>query len=83
MRLPMQWWSEKKAGFSSANVGKLCQPIVADGPFSYKTEIDFSGMQPRKFRDLIGDVEFEGILQPRPELEPYANHWFVSEGNGS
>ncbi|WP_064695464.1 alpha-amylase family protein [Rhizobium aegyptiacum] len=153
VRVPMQWSAERNAGFSSANAGKLCQPIVADGPFSYKkvnvadqsrdansllngirrfislrrnqpiftkgrlvrlsaedpavfvhgfedagsllllvhnlagrsidTEINFAGMQPRKFRDLIGDVEYEGITQPRLELEPYAYHWFISEGNGS
>nr|WP_259666749.1 alpha-amylase family protein [Rhizobium lentis] len=153
VRVPMQWSAEKNAGFSGANAGKLCQPIVADGPFSFKrvnvadqskdpdsllngirrfislrrnqpiftkgrmvrvsaadpavlvhgfedagallllvhnlagrpieTEINFAGMQPRRFRDLIGDVEYEGITQTRLELEPYAYHWFISEGNGS
>ncbi|MBX5104809.1 maltose alpha-D-glucosyltransferase [Rhizobium lentis] len=153
VRVPMQWSAEKNAGFSGANAGKLCQPIVADGPCSFKrvnvadqskdpdsllngirrfislrrnqpiftkgrmvrlsaadpavlvhgfedagallllvhnlagrpieTEINFAGMQPRRFRDLIGDVEYEGITQTRLELEPYAYHWFISEGNGS
>nr|WP_259669080.1 alpha-amylase family protein [Rhizobium lentis] len=153
VRVPMQWSAEKNAGFSGANAGKLCQPIVADGPFSFKrvnvadqskdpdsllngirrfislrrnqpiftkgrmvrlsaadpavlvhgfedagallllvhnlagrpieTEINFAGMQPRRFRDLIGDVEYEGITQTRLDLEPYAYHWFISEGNGS
>ncbi|WP_261324722.1 hypothetical protein [Rhizobium leguminosarum] len=48
-----------------------------------KTEINFGGMQPGKFRDLIGEVEYAGAIQPRLELEPYAYHWFISEGNGS
>ncbi|MBY5369055.1 maltose alpha-D-glucosyltransferase [Rhizobium leguminosarum] len=153
VRVPMQWSAERNAGFSGANAGKLCQPIVAEGPFSYKkvnvadqsndpnsllngirrfislrrnqpiftkgrlvrlsaedpavlvhgfedagsllllvhnlagrrikTEINFGGMQPGKFRDLIGEVEYAGAIQPRLELEPYAYHWFISEGNGS
>jgi maltose alpha-D-glucosyltransferase/alpha-amylase len=48
-----------------------------------RTEINFGGTQPRKFRDLIGGLEFEGADKPGLELEPYAYHWFISEGNGS
>lgn len=146
VRVPMQWSAERNAGFSSADAGKLCQPIVSDGPFSYKkvnvvdqfndpnsllnkirrfislrrnqpiftkgrlvrlsaedpavlvhgfedagsllllvhnlarrrikTEINFGGMQPRKFRDLIGEVEYAGAIQPRLQLEPHAGQWF-------
>ncbi|ARQ59580.1 UNVERIFIED_ORG: maltose alpha-D-glucosyltransferase/alpha-amylase [Rhizobium etli] len=153
VRVPMQWSGERNAGFSNASSGKLCQPLVAEGPFSYRkvnvadqcedpnsllnrvkrfiflrrnqplftkgrlvrlsagdpavlvhgfeaagallllvhnladrqirTEINFGGMQPKRFRDLIGNMEYEGVAHPRPELEPYAYHWFISEGNGS
>jgi maltose alpha-D-glucosyltransferase/alpha-amylase len=48
-----------------------------------KTEIDFGGTQPGKFRDLIGGMAFEGAAKPGLELEPYAYRWFISEGNGS
>jgi maltose alpha-D-glucosyltransferase/alpha-amylase len=48
-----------------------------------RTEINFGGTQPRKFRNLVGGAEFEGAGKPGLELEPYAYHWFISEGNGS
>ncbi|WP_445974353.1 alpha-amylase family glycosyl hydrolase [Rhizobium bangladeshense] len=153
VRVPMQWSAEKNAGFSGASTGKLCQPLVADGPFSYKkvnvadqsadsnsllnrikrfislrrnqpiftkgrlvrlsaedpavlvhgfedagsllllvhnlsdrqikTEINFGGMQPKGFRDLIEDIEYEGLKEPRLELQPYSYRWFISEGNGT
>lgn len=149
----MQWSAGKNAGFSDAKTGKLCQPVIADGPFSYKkvnvsyqqidsasllnrvrrfirvrrnqpiftkgrsvrlsaadpavlvhgfedagdllllvhnlagrrmaTEINFGGMQPRRFRDLMNDAEFEVKKNPRLQLEPYAYRWLMSEGNGS
>lgn len=153
VRVPMQWSAGKNAGFSDAKTGKLCQPVIADGPFSYKkvnvsdqqidsasllnrvrrfirvrrnqpiftkgrsvrlsaadpavlvhgfedagdllllvhnlagrrmaTEINFGGMQPRRFRDLMNDAEFEVKKNPRLQLEPYAYRWLMSEGNGS
>lgn len=36
VRVPMQWSAEKNGGFSVANAGKLCQAVVAEGPFSYR-----------------------------------------------
>ena len=153
VRVPMQWSGEKNGGFSTANAGKLCQPVLTEGPFSYRkvnvadqqkdpgsllnrvqrfialrrnqpiftkgrsvrlgatdpavlvhgfedagdllllvhnlagrtirAEINFGGMQPRHFRDLIGDVEFDVAKNPRLELEPHAYRWLLSEGNGS
>ena len=152
VRVPMQWSDERNGGFSNANVGKLCQPVITEGPFSYKkvnvadqqkapesllnrirrfislrrnqaiftkgrpvrlsaddpavlvhgfedagdllllvhnlagrpieAEINFGGMQPSRFRDLMGDLEFEVAENPRLELEPYAYRWLISEGNG-
>lgn len=153
VRVPMQWSDGKNGGFSSVNTGKLCQPVITEGPFSYRkvnvadqtkdpnsllnrvkrfirlrrkqpiftkgrpvrlsaadpavlvhgfedagdllllihnlagrrieTEINFSGMQPRRFHDLIDEVEFEFAKNPRLELDPYAYRWLISEGNGS
>jgi maltose alpha-D-glucosyltransferase/alpha-amylase len=36
VRVPMQWSAEKNGGFSTANTGSLCQPMVSQGPFSFK-----------------------------------------------
>ncbi|WP_105402516.1 alpha-amylase family protein [Neorhizobium sp. T25_27] len=153
VRVPMQWSGGKNGGFSTANSGKLCQPVLTDGPFCYRkvnvadqqndpnsllnrvrrfitlrrnqpifakgrsvrlgatdpavlvhgfedagdllllvhnlagrtsrVEINFGGMQPRHFRDLIGYFEFDIAKNPRLELEPYAYRWLISEGNGS
>jgi maltose alpha-D-glucosyltransferase / alpha-amylase len=153
VRVPMQWSAQKNGGFSTANAGKLYQPVKTEGKFSYKkvnvadqekdpgsllnkvrrfinlrrnqpiftrgravrlsatdpavlvhgfedagdllllvhnlaarrieTEIHFGGMQPKRFRDLIDDVEFEVVKKPRLELEPYAYRWLISKGNGS
>ena len=149
----MQWSTEKNGGFSSANAGKLCQPVITEGPFSFErvnvadqqkdadsllnrvkrfirmrrmqpiftkgrpvrlsagdpavlvhgfedagdllllvhnlsgrkieTEIDFGGMQPKRFRDLLNEVEHDIAKKPRLVLEPYAYRWLISEGNGS
>ncbi len=153
VRVPMQWSGGKNGGFSGASSGKLCQPVVSDGPFSYKkinvadqqaapnsllnrikrfitlrrsqpiftkgrpvrlsaadpavlvhgfedagdllllvhnlagrriaTDINFGGMQPMRFRDLMGDEEFAVTKNPHLQLEPYAYRWLISEGNGS
>jgi maltose alpha-D-glucosyltransferase/alpha-amylase len=153
VRVPMQWSSQKNGGFSSANPRMLVQPVVNDGPFSYRkanvadqqeapnsllnrikrfialrrsqpiftkgrpvrlsatdpavlvhgfedagdllllvhnlagrrigTDINFGGMQPKRFRDLIDEVEFDVGKDPRLELEPYAYRWLISKGNGS
>ncbi len=153
VRVPMQWSSQKNAGFSSASAGKLVQPVVSDGPFSYRkinvadqqgapnsllnrikrfialrrsqpiftkgrpvrlsatdpavlvhgfedagdllllvhnlagrrigTDINFGGMQPKRFRDLMDEIEFDVGKDPRLELEPYAYRWLISKGNGS
>ncbi|TXR46810.1 alpha-amylase family protein [Phyllobacterium endophyticum] len=48
-----------------------------------ETEIDFGGMQPKRFRDLLNEVEHDIAKKPRLELEPYAYRWLISQGNGS
>jgi maltose alpha-D-glucosyltransferase/alpha-amylase len=153
VRVPMQWSTGKNGGFSSANAGKLCQPVITEGPFSFErvnvadqqkdadsllnrvkrfirmrrmqpiftkgrpvrlsagdpavlvhgfedagdllllvhnlsgrkieTEIDFGGMQPKRFRDLLNEVEHDIAKKPRLVLEPYAYRWLISQGNGS
>jgi maltose alpha-D-glucosyltransferase / alpha-amylase len=153
VRVPMQWSAEKNGGFSKASAGKLCQPIVTEGPFSYRkvnvadqqkdpdsllnrikrfialrrsqpiftkgrsvrlgasdpavlvhgfetagdmllfvhnlagrpidTEIQFGGVQARRFRDLIDGSELDIAQDPHLSLQSYGYRWLISEGGGS
>jgi maltose alpha-D-glucosyltransferase/alpha-amylase len=37
VRTPMQWSDDRNAGFSTADASRLYLPVVADGPYSFRT----------------------------------------------
>lgn len=63
VRTPMQWSTEKNAGFSSAAANALIRPVVSDGPYSYQ-QINVTN-QRRDPESLLNQIE--RIIRTRKE----------------
>jgi maltose alpha-D-glucosyltransferase/alpha-amylase len=82
LRTPMQWSSDRNAGFSTAESEKLCLPVISDLAYHYKTtnvssheSIDTSLLnfikkiiKNRKMHAALGRGSLEFLLCPNPSI---------------
>lgn len=67
VRVPMQWSAARNAGFSSAPAKDLIQPVVKDGPFSYrKVNVEMQDADPKSLLNRIR--HFAKLRREHPQI---------------
>ncbi len=95
VRTPMQWTSDRNAGFSSANPGKLDLPVVQDAIYGYESvnveaQLENSSsllhwtrrmIHARRHHPAFGLGAFHDLGGSNPTVLSYAREYVDEEGN--
>ena len=88
VRTPMQWSTEKNAGFSSASIQRLSRPVITTGQFAYK-KVNVADqlahrtsflkwmknlIKIRKSKPVIGTGDFQVLDSSNPHVFAHAIH---------